>query len=221
MRFQPLQPQAQPQLTLVPFTLTLPRASGGKFGAAHSPTHRSLRRGFGEWSFVSVIDMNQAPTPRWSSGPDDEFANFLDFSDLGFGDFDGVDLQQNGAGAMDISMEGAAGMLGLEQGHMQPQQQPSPMDQQNHGTPMNGFHGSTESFPDLAMQQDLFDQQQQQQLHMQNQRYHSQNVVPPTPNSLEMHGGHAQYYRTPADQQQLHIYDHYRRNQKDQVGAPH
>ena len=165
--------------------------------------------------------MNQAPTPRWSSGPDDEFANFLDFSDLGFGDFDGVDLQQNGAGAMDISMEGAAGMLGLEQGHMQPQQQPSPMDQQNHGTPMNGFHGSTESFPDLAMQQDLFDQQQQQQLHMQNQRYHSQNVVPPTPNSLEMHGGHAQYYRTPADQQQLHIYDHYRRNQKDQVGAPH
>ena len=166
--------------------------------------------------------MNQVPTPRWSSGPDDEFANFLDFSDLGFGDFDGVDLQQNGAGAMDISMQGAAGMLGLEQGHMQQQQQqPSPMDQQNHGTPMNGFHGSTESFADLAMQQDLFDQQQQQQLHMQNQRYHTQNVVPPTPNSLEMRGGHAQYYRTPADHQQLHIYDHYRRNQKDQAGAPH
>lgn len=159
--------------------------------------------------------MNPNPTSY-----EDEFANFLDFTDLGFGAFDGVDLQQNGAEAMDTSMEGAAGMLGLEQEHMQQQQQPRPMDQRNHATPVNGFHGSTESFPDLAMQHDLFDQQQQQQqqLHMQNQRYHGQNVVPPTPNSLEMHGGHAQYYRTPADHQQLHMYDHYRRNQKDQVG---
>lgn len=159
--------------------------------------------------------MNPNPTSY-----EDEFANFLDFTDLGFGAFDGVDLQQNGAEAMDTSMEGAAGMLGLEQEHMQQQQQqPRPMDQRNHATPVNGFHGSTESFPDLAMQHDLFDQQQQQQqqLHMQNQRYHGQNVVPPTPNSLEMHGGHAQYYRTPADHQQLHMYDHYRRNQKDQM----
>ena len=161
------------------------------------------------------IDMNQNPTY-----PDDEFANFLDFTDLGFGDFDPVDLQQNGAGPMDISIEDAAGMLGIEQGQNQQHQPPPPMDQRNHATPMNGFHGSTESFPDLAMQQDLFDQQQQQQqLHLQNQRYHGQNVVPPTPNSLEMHGGQAQYYRTPADHQQLHMYDHYRRNQRDQVGA--
>lgn len=160
--------------------------------------------------------MNQNPTY-----PDDEFANFLDFTDLGFGDFDAVDLQQNGAGPMDISIEGAVGMLGLEQGQIQQQQQqppPPPMDQRNHATPMNGFHGSTESFPDLAMQQDLFDQQQQQQqLHMQNHRYHGQNVVPPTPNSMEMHGGQAQYYPTPTDHQQLHMYDHYRRNQRDQV----
>ena len=158
--------------------------------------------------------MNQNPTY-----PDDEFANFLDFTDLAFGDYDAVDLQQNGAGAMDISIEGAPDMLGLEQGQIQ-QQLPPPMDQRNHATPMNGFHASTESFPDLAMQQDIFDQQQQQQLHMQNQRYHGQNVIPPTPNSLEMHGGQAQYYRTPADHQQLHMYDHYRRHQRDQVGIP-
>lgn len=164
--------------------------------------------------------MNHNPTPQWSPmpRPDDEFANFLDFTDLTFGAYDAVDLQQNGPGAMDTSMEDAAGMLGLEPGHMQQQQ---PMDQQGHATPMNDFHGSTESFPDLAMQQDLFDPQQQQQLHMQDQRYHGQNVVPPTPNSLEMHGGHAQYYHTPADHQQLHMYDHYRRNQKDQVGSPY
>ena len=169
--------------------------------------------------------MNQNPTPRWSpmvsSGPDDEFANFLDFTDLGFGDYDAVDLQQIEAGAMDTSMEGAAGMLGLEQEHIQQQQQPPPMDQRNQATPINGFHGSTESFPDLAMQQGLFDQQQQQQLPLQNQHYRGQNVVPPTPNSLEMHGGHAQYYSTPADHQQQHIYDHYRRSQKDQVVSPH
>lgn len=165
--------------------------------------------------------MNQNPAPRWSpmvSAPaEDDFANFLDFTDLDFDGFDGVDLQQNGVGAMDTSMEGAAGTLGLEQGHMQQ----SLMEQRNHAPPMNGFHGSTESFPDLAMQQELFDQQQQQQIHMQNQQYHDRNAIPPTPNSLEIHGGHAQYYRTPADHQQLHMYDHYGRNQKDQVGAIH
>ena len=153
------------------------------------------------------------------SAPEDDFANFLDFGDIDFPAFDEIhqsdtDLHQDGAGAMDTSMEGTAGMLGLTHGQMQHQ-----MAQQNHPTSMNGFHhGSAESFPELAMQSELFDQQQQQQLHMQ-QRYHGQNVVPPTPNSMEMHGGHAQYYRTPADHQQLHIYDHYRR-QKDQVRAP-
>ena len=170
--------------------------------------------------------MNQDPTPRWSpivSGPEDEFANFLDFTDLAFAGYDGIDLQPNGAGAMDTSMEGAATMLGLDHGQMQLQQEqpPLPMDQQNHATPMNGFHASTEPFSDLAMQQDILDQQQQQQqqLHMQNQRYRGPNVVPPTPSSMEMHGGHAQYYPTAADHQQIHMYDHYRRNQKDQVGA--
>ena len=160
--------------------------------------------------------MNQDPTPQFC---EDDF-NFLDFGDLGFSCYGAVDLQQNGAGAMDTSMEGATGMLGLEQGHMQLQQEePPPMDHQNHANPINDFPASTESFPGLTMQQDLFDHQQQQQLHMQHQQYHGQNVVPPTPNSLEIHGGHAQYYRTPADHQQLQIYEHYKRSQKDQVRA--
>ena len=171
--------------------------------------------------------MNQTSTqqcPQWSpmvSGPEgvDEF-NFLDFTDLEFGGYDAIDLQQNGAGAMDTSMEGAASMVGIEQGHMQLQQEPSPLiDLHNHATQMDSFHGSTESFPDLAMQQDLFNQQQQQRLHMQNRPYRGPNVVPPTPNSLELHGGHAQFFRTPTDHQQLHMYDHYRRMQKDQVGV--
>ena len=160
--------------------------------------------------------MNENPTPQFC---EDEF-NFLDFSDLGFGGYDAVDLQQDGAGAMDTSIEGAAGILGLDQAHLELQQeQPPLMDQQHHPNSMTDFHGSTESFPDIAMQQDLFDHQQQHQLHIQNQRYHGQNVVPPTPNSLEMHGGQPPYYHTPADHQQLHMYEHYKRKQKDQVGG--
>ena len=158
-------------------------------------------------------------TPRWSpmvSGPEDEFANFLDFGELNFSSFDPLPHTeaelQNGVGAMDTAMEGA-GMLGLEQGQMQHQ-----MGQPSHQTSMNGFHGSAESFPDL-MQSEIFEQQQQQQLHMQHQRYHGQNVVPPTPNSMELHGAHTQYFRAPTDHQQLHMYDQYRRP-KDQVCAP-
>ncbi len=166
--------------------------------------------------------MNQAPTPRvWSPivpAPGDDFTDLFDFGDLSFPTFDSiptndVDLQQqNGGGAMDTSMEGSTGMLGLEHETMQHQ-----MGQQSAAPSMNGFHGSTESFPDLAMRSELFDQHQRQQMHMQNQHYHVRHEVPPTPNSMEMHGGHPQYYRTPTDHQQLHMYNQYRRHQKDQV----
>lgn len=152
------------------------------------------------------------------SNAEDEFATFVDFGDIDFSAFDGIpqsdaELQQNGAGAMDTSMDGNnTGILGLEHGHLQH------MVQQSQAPSMNGFRASADSFPDLAMQSDMFEQQQRQQLHMQAQRYHGQNVVPPTPTSMEMHGTHAHYYRTPMDQPQLHMYDQYRR-QKDQVGA--
>lgn len=163
-------------------------------------------------------------TPTWSpmvSAPEDDFANFLDFGDINFSAFDVIPQddaelqQQNGAGPMDTSMEGNAGMLGLEDGQMQHQ-----MGQHGAAPSINGFQDSTEPFPDLALQSELFEQrQQQQQMNLQSQRYHAHNAVPPTPNSMEMHGGHAQYYRTPTDHQQLHMYDHYRRNQKDQVSS--
>ena len=165
--------------------------------------------------------MNQAPPTRvWSPivpGPSDDFTDLFDFGDLSFPTFDGIspndgDLQQqNGAGAMDTSMEGTAGMLGLEHGNIQQQ-----MGQQSAAPSLNGFQGSTESFPDLAMQSELFDQHQRQQAHLQNQRYHAQHAIPPTPNSMEMHNGHP-YYRTPTDHQPLHIYNQFRRQQKDQV----
>jgi len=134
------------------------------------------------------------------SAPEDDFTNFLDFGDINFAAFDAIpdpttDLsQQNGAGAMDTSMEGATGML-------------------------SGFQHPTEPFPDLALQSELFEQQRRQQIHLQNQRYHAQQSIPPTPDSMKMHDRQAQYYRTPTDQQQLHMYDHYRRTHKDQVSC--
>lgn len=154
------------------------------------------------------------------SAPDDDFANFVDFGDIDFSAFDGIpqadaELQHNGDGAMDTSMDGNAGMLGLEHGHLQRHQA---MPQHSQASSLNGFPSSTDSFPDLAMQSEMFEQQQRQQMHMQAQRYHGQNVVPPTPNSIEMHGAHPHYYRTPIDQSQLHLYDLYRR-QKEQVGC--
>lgn len=154
------------------------------------------------------------------AAPEDVFASFVDFGDIDFSTFElpqsDAELQQNGAGAMDTSMDGSnAGILGPEHGHLQHQTMP----QHSQAPPMNGYHGSTDSFPDLPMHSEMYEQQQRQQMHMQAQRYHGQNVVPPTPNSIEMHGGHAHYYRTPTDQPHLHMYDQYRR-QKDQVRAP-
>lgn len=154
------------------------------------------------------------------SAQEDEFADFVDFGDIDFSAFQDIppgdtDLQHNGAGAMDTSMDGNVGTFGLEQGHLQ-QHQTKPHHSQ--APLMNGFHGSTDSFPDLAMQSETFEQQQQHQIHMQAQQYHGQNAVPPTPNSMEMHGAHSHYYRTPMDQAQLHMYDQYRR-QKEQVGV--
>lgn len=165
--------------------------------------------------------MNSDPPSRWSpmvSGPED-FADFLEFADFNFAtaeDFPQTDVQlnQNGAGTMDTSMEGMAGVLGLEQGHLLQQ-----MDQRSQPSSMNGFHLSTELFPDLSMQSELFDERQQHQLPLQNGRYHGQHAVPPTPNSIEMHGAHPQYYRGPTDHPQLHLYDRYRRSQEDQVGS--
>lgn len=165
--------------------------------------------------------MNQNPTARWSpmvSGPEDEFANFLDFGDLNFSAFDGSSqgdggMQQDGSGPMDTSMEGAAGMMGLEQAHIQ---QMGPTTQIPHQH-MNGFQ---EPFPDMNIQTDMFNQPQQQSLpYLQRHQYHPQNSVPPTPNSLEMHGRHPQYYQTPTDLQQQQMYEQYKRHQRDQVRA--
>ena len=165
--------------------------------------------------------MNQLPTSqRWSpvgSNPDEEFASFLDFGDLNFSAFndaiatsqaDGRGIQEDGGGAMDTSVEDGAGMLGLEQERQMQRVDQHPVGQMpivdNFQEPFN-------------LEAELFNQHGQHQMRIQPQHYHAPNMVPPTPNSIEMHGGQLQYYQPQIDQQQQQIYEQYRRQQKDQV----
>lgn len=151
------------------------------------------------------------------SGPEDEFASFLEFGDLQLnfpyegGHQDGQELQQESGDGMDTSMGNGSEVIRLENGPVQQQ-----VDQCNSLTALNSYHGSAESFDDLNIQGELFNQHQQSHLHLHGPQYNGQNVIPPTPNSIEMHGEQARYYQTPRDHSQP-VYDRLGRNQKDQV----
>ncbi|KAH8586313.1 hypothetical protein B0O99DRAFT_656892 [Bisporella sp. PMI_857] len=59
-------------------------------------------------------------------------------------------------------------------------------------------------------------QQQQRQLQEQQRNYYSQNrMIPPTPNSIEMHGANFQPYPLQADSQQHNMYETYQLPLKD------
>lgn len=166
--------------------------------------------------------MNQIAATPWSpmvSGPEEEFASFLEFGDLqlSFPPFegavqDGSELQQEPGGAIDTPMGNEAGVLELEDGHNHQE-----MNQRNPLRFVGGYQGSTESFHEIHMPTELFNPHQQPQLQMHGPHYRGQNIIPPTPNSIEMHGDQARYYR-PAAQA---TYERYGRNQhqnqKDQV----
>ena len=168
------------------------------------------------------------------SNPDDEFANFLDFGDLNFSAFDAAAvattttppqadngrLQQDGRTAMDTSIEGSAGLLGLDQGQMEQQHHPGLPTHMSAMTPsyQEPFNIEAELLNQQRQRHMQLQLQQHQQQHLhQNQRYPGPNMVPPTPNSIEMHGGQVHYYQPRLDQQQQQLYEHYRRHQKDQV----
>lgn len=175
----------------------------------------------GSGSGSDRVVMNQISTTTWSpmtSGPEEEFANFLEFGDLQltFPPFedtvqDGRELEQDSGDAVDTRMGNEAGGLGLEDGQMQQE-----MDQHSSMRFMDGFHGSAESFHEMNMPTGLFNHQHPlQQLH--GPQYRGQNIIPPTPNSIEMHGDPTRYYR-PSGEPQSHVtYERFGRNQNDQV----
>ena len=161
------------------------------------------------------------------SGTEDEFANFLDFGDLSFppvGDpssapasiAGGEILQDAGANGMDASMEGPSGegILGPGIAQMEEPEQLSTMnDFQDAFSELDASAG----YLNHAQQQQQQHQQPQHPFHLQNSRYYGHNPVPPTPSSLDLRGNHAEYYSSHADRQQQILYEHYRRQQSEQV----
>lgn len=148
------------------------------------------------------------------STPEDGF-NFYDFADLNFPAFDGpvTPIQGDGTG-LPQELDGANGdtpMLAAEafneQGRME-QMRHHPSDQ------MAAVNPYSEPYD---LETELFNQQRPNQLRMQPQQYHVPNMVPPTPNSIELNAGQLQYYQPSMSQHQQQMYELYRRQQNDQV----
>ena len=171
--------------------------------------------------------MNQSATTTWSSmgpGPEDEFASFLEFGDLqlSFPTFDTEQHAVEGAQegpipGLDTNMETEVGIMGIKEGEIQQQIDPNLAAMQLSPQDLRDLNGSSESSMNLSIQAQIFHQQQlnyHQQRLMQG-HYHSQGMIPPTPNSLEMHGQPRSYPQV--EPQARAIYDHYIRKQQDQV----
>lgn len=155
-----------------------------------------------------------------TSGPEEEFANFLEFGDLQltFPPFedavqDGRELQQEAGGAMDTPMGNEPGRLGLDDGPMQQE-----LDQHSSMRFMDGFHSSADSFHEMTMHTGLFNPHQSHPLHqLHGPQFRGQNIIPPTPDSIEMHGDPTRYYRSSGEHQSQVTYERFGRNQNDQV----
>jgi hypothetical protein len=168
--------------------------------------------------------MNSDPTQAWNTmvqDADKEFSNFLDFNDINidFPTFENENQSQQGCsqpngqshaatrGGQETEMRGASGNLMVhEQGMMSGGA--GPMDIQ-FGNP----HAS-KSMMDLEHQARV---QQQHQFYAQQHGHYQRQGVPPTPNSLEMIGGHPQFSGVNNPQQARAFYETYARKQQEQV----
>jgi hypothetical protein len=140
------------------------------------------------------------------SASEDDFTNFLDLGDfqLNFPPFDSegqhTTARQDGSHAMDMSYDEAGdGGVAAKESHMHQQQQ---QEQQQRRQSLNGhqIHSamamqnmdqtSAEVVLGLNAQINYLQLRQQQQ-----QDYHQRTVIPPTPDSVDMHAGAARYYQ--------------------------
>lgn len=152
-----------------------------------------------------------------AAAPEDEFANFVEFGDLqlDFPPFEG--LHQDGQTTrldggvdttMDTPMENAPGMIDFGMGTMSQQ-----VEQPISHSLMHGYDGNMNQFFNMQIPTAQYHRGQHPQAHFQTQRQYAPGMVPPTPNSIELHGGVPGYYQQP------HVYEHYQRSQRDQVGS--
>jgi hypothetical protein len=182
---------------------------------------------------------NQDPTLSVPS--QDDFNQFLDMGMNNLGDalqFDFQDFssQQPGQAASLIHQHDNEAMdhSGLENSgravHDTTMQEhgPSMTTAASHpsilGAPISHTHSSNESLVELDAQiqylqhqrQQRQQQQAQQQLQDQQRNFYAQNgMIPPTPNSMELHGATSQFYPQ-SDPQQQAMYERYRMQMKDQ-----
>ena len=165
------------------------------------------------------------------NGPDqtlsghDDFGQFLDMNTLDDFDFQDFSSQQNQAEQMmhQNEAESMDPRMGAQDTTMQ-EHIPSMTTATSHPTipaaPIAHSHTSTDSLVDLDAQiqylQHQRQQQQQRQIQEQQRNFYAQNrMIPPTPNSVEMHGGSAQFYPQ-SDSQQQALYERFRMQVKEQ-----
>ncbi|KAI9769331.1 MAG: hypothetical protein M1839_003754 [Geoglossum umbratile] len=166
--------------------------------------------------------MQESPTPSWSqsmsghhdpmvSAPEDDYTSFLDLGDfqLTFPPFDSA-AQHNTAGrdeshAMDVSFDGVGdGGVAAKEIHMHQQHQRDLSGHRIHST-------AAMQNMDQTSAERLNAQINYLQLHHhQHQDYHRQSVIPPTPDSAEMHAGAAtRYYQHQQIDQSLAFLERY------------
>jgi hypothetical protein len=175
----------------------------------------------------SSVDWNgQDPT---LPGQDD----FTQFFDANLGDtlqFDFQDFspQHNQAGQLMHQNEGESMDTGMD-GQLRPdttmqEHMPAITTATSHpaipAAPLAHGHSSTNSLVELDAQirylQHQRQQQQQRNIQEQQRNFYAQSrVVPPTPNSVEMRGGSAQFF-SHSDPQQQAIYERFRMQVKEQ-----
>ena len=169
--------------------------------------------------------------PTLSVSSHDDFQQFLDMgiNNLGdslqfdFPDFDGQQsqagqlMQQHERERMESRMEGAHGSMS----HDTPMHEhmPAMTTAGSHATipgPTSNGQPSSGSIVEIDAQIQYLQQQRQQRQMQEQQKYYTRNgMIPPTPNSIEMHGNHGQFYPH-SDPQQQAIYERYRMQAKDQ-----
>lgn len=164
-----------------------------------------------------------------------DFQGFLDLEANNLSDnlqfeFPDFNSQQNQAGQLMHQNESESMDLGMDlNGHDTTMQEHMPSmtsttTTTSHptitGTPIPHVQPSTDSLVELDAQIQYLQQQrqQQQQRHLQEQQrnfYAQSRMIPPTPNSIEMHGGSAQFFPQ-SDPQQQAMYERYRIQAKEQ-----
>jgi hypothetical protein len=163
--------------------------------------------------------------PTLSVASHDDFQQFLDMGINPLGDglqFDFPDFNQAGQGAqlmqqdegdrMESQMDGAMSHGAAMQDHM-----PTMTSAGSHPTipGTSNSQPSSGSIGELDAQIQYLQQQRQQRQIQEQQNYYTRNhIVPPTPNSMDLHGSSGQFYPH-SDPQQQAMYERFRMH-KDQ-----